>query len=276
MVLNPTNNPLLNEHAENMVAYVNAGRYHCTVINRAAEGFVLQMGGFGSRTQVTPGTVDGFIPVETFDPVQGAPASTIQGLTNSVGTVALALPGDGMGGTNQDAGTSSFFVNLTDNSFLDSDFTTFAVIPNLTTINTIMNLSQVDLSLDPAFGAGPNDLAFIDVPLLDDGRMVFIQRAFVIEDTAAVTAARNAAIAGLIDPSSLSAMLNGPNPAPTFQQGIMTNAAAANLNTAAANAMAASASTSAVPEPTSAVMVLIGAAFGALRFGRYGSQARRG
>ena len=75
----------------------------------------------------------------------GEPASEI-GLSNTVGTVALALPGDGMGGTNQNAGTSSFFVNLTSNTFLDADFTVFAAIPDMTVINEIMALMQTDLT----------------------------------------------------------------------------------------------------------------------------------
>ena len=45
-----------------------------------------------------------------------------------------------MGGTNQDGGTSSFFVNLTSNTFLDADFTVFAAIPDMTVVNQIMAL----------------------------------------------------------------------------------------------------------------------------------------
>jgi cyclophilin family peptidyl-prolyl cis-trans isomerase len=103
--------------------------------------------------------------------------------------VALALPGDGMGGTNQDAGTSSFFINLTSNDFLDEDFTVFAAIPDMTVINQIMALMKIDRTTDPMFGAGPGNLAFTDVPLMDNGQQVFIRRAFVVEDPMAIARA---------------------------------------------------------------------------------------
>ena len=41
MVLNPSNDRRLQEHVDNLIDYVEARRYHCTVVNRAAEGFVL-------------------------------------------------------------------------------------------------------------------------------------------------------------------------------------------------------------------------------------------
>jgi len=232
MVLNPTDNPLLQGYVDNFVQYVDASRFNCVVINRADEGFVLQMGGFLSST-LRPGmTVDSFRPVQTFDPVDGVPAATIDGLSNTIGTVALALPGDGMGGTDQDAGTSSFFVNLGDNSFLDPDFTVFAAISDMTTIDTIMGLSQVDLTQDPDFGAGPGNLAFTDVPLQDNGRLVFIQRAFILEDAMAAAAA----IAGVANGLAASSSPSETFPAPPEL----------------------SLSASAVPEPGSCMLALLG------------------
>lgn len=189
MVLNPTNNPLLFAHADNMLQYVEDNRYESSWINRADENFVLQMGGFYSHTKRSPITIDSTRPVATFDPVPGEPASTISGLSNTVGTVSLALPGDGFGGTNQDAGTSSFFINLASNSFLDRDFTVFAAIPDMTVVNQIMALMQVDRTTDPAFGAGPGNLGFTDVPLQSNGFQVFIDRAFVLRDPLAIARA---------------------------------------------------------------------------------------
>lgn len=189
MVLNPTNNPLLFAHADNMLQYVEDNRYESCWINRADENFVLQMGGFYSHTKRPPLTIDSTRPVATFDPVQGEPASTISGLSNTIGTVSLALPGDGFGGTNQDAGTSSFFINLANNSFLDADFTVFAAIPDMTVVNQIMALMQVDRTTDPAFGAGPGNLGFTDVPVQSNGFQVFIDRAFVLRDSLAIARA---------------------------------------------------------------------------------------
>jgi cyclophilin family peptidyl-prolyl cis-trans isomerase len=189
MVLNPTNNPRLRAHADNMVRYVEENRYRASWINRADEGFVLQMGGFYSHTRRPPLTIDSTRQVVPFAPVPGEPG--IAGLSNTVGTVSLALPG-GAGGTDQDAGTSSFFINLGNNASLDADFTVFAAIPDMTVVNQIMALMQVDRTTDPMFGAGPGNLAFTDVPIQDNGFQVFINRAFVVEDPLAIARARGA------------------------------------------------------------------------------------
>jgi cyclophilin family peptidyl-prolyl cis-trans isomerase len=219
MVLNPTNNPFLLSHADNMLQYVEDNRYSSSWINRADTGFVLQMGGFYSHTKRPPITIASTRPVATFDPVLGEPAATIDGLSNTVGTVSLALPGDGMGGTNQDAGTSSFFINLTSNAFLDEDFTVFAAIPDMTVVNRIMDLMTIDRTTDPAFGAGPGNLAFTDVPLMENGQQVFIRRAFVLQDTTAIARAMagvapvmalSSGDVGGIDSASATALLSGP------------------------------------------------------------------
>jgi cyclophilin family peptidyl-prolyl cis-trans isomerase len=173
-----------------MLQYVEDNRYSSSWINRADENFVLQMGGFYSHTKRPPLTIDSTRNVVPFTPVEGEPASEIDGLSNIVGTVSLALPGDGMGGTNQDAGTSSFFINLADNAFLDANFTVFAAIPDMTVVNEIMALMQVDRTTDPMFGAGPGNLAFTDVPLQENGFQVFINRAFVLTDPMAIARAR--------------------------------------------------------------------------------------
>ena len=205
MVLNPTNNPRLQGHVDNMLQYVDDNRYKSSWINRAAENFVLQMGGFYSHTKRVPINIDSTRSVNTFAPVAGAPASTISGLSNTIGTVSLALPGDGMGGTDEDAGTSSFFVNLGSNAFLDADFTVFAAISDMTTINRIMDLMQTDLTAVPNFGAGAGNLGFSDVPLEDNGFQVFIRRTFEITDTLAVARAR----AGVESVMALSAAGGG-------------------------------------------------------------------
>ena len=237
MVLNPTGDVRLNEHVDNLVRYVTDRRYHCTVINRAAENFVLQMGGFRSDTMIVPSTADGFEAIQKFDPIAGVPAAGA-GFTNSRGTIAMALSGLPTGGTNQNSGTSSFFVNLTDNTFLDPDFTVFAVIPDLTTIDIIMGLDQVDLTAVPGSGAAPGNLAFSDIPIHDNGNMVFIERAFLIEDTITTSLLTNTALAQLANPG-----LVAPAGAPSV----------------AASAATASATSSAVPEPTSALLALLAA-----------------
>ena len=182
MVLNPTNNPRLQGHVDNLLAYVENGNYRGSWINRAPEGFVLQMGSFFAHTKRPVLTLDSTRSVVSFAPVRGAPA--VPGLSNTVGTVALALPG-----SNRDGGTSSFFINLGDNSSgLDTDFTVFAAIPDMTVINQIMALMQVDLRDE--LGTDPRDVHFQDIPLTENGFQVFIRRAFEVTDSLSIARAR--------------------------------------------------------------------------------------
>ena len=231
MVLNPTNNPLLDGHADNLLSYVEGNRYNGSWINRANENFVLQMGGFFSHTKRPPPTIASTRPVATFGTVDGEPAETIPGLSNTVGTVALALPG-GAGGTDQDGGTSSFFVNLTSNTFLDQDFTVFAAVPDMTVVNQIMALMQVNKTTDAAFGAGAGNLAFSDIPLQANGHQVFINRAFVLNDPLAIARAR----AGVQSTMALSAQ------------------------TASGESSSLSLATSELPEPTTFILFAAGLA----------------
>ena len=238
MVLNPTNNPVLQGHVDNMLQYVEEDRYLGSWINRAANGFVLQMGGFFSHTKRPPVTIDSTHGVQTFAPIEGEPAAENPGLSNTVGTVAMALSGLPTGGTNQNSGTSSFFVNLTSNDFLDADFTVFAAIPDMTTINKIMALQTIDRTQDPVFGADAGNLGFSDVPLDDNGLQVFIKRAFVISDTLAVAKAM-AGVQSVMEASVAGGGLG--------QQSLL------------AGESGLSPGGSAVPEPTSALLVAIGA-----------------
>ncbi len=257
MVLNPTNNPRLQAHVDNMLQYVEGDYYRSSWINRADEGFVLQMGGFYSDTKRPQLTIASTRPVPAFTPVPGEPASSISGLSNTVGTVALALPG-GAGGTNQDGGTSSFFVNLASNTGLDMDFTVFAAIPNMTVVNQIMALMQVDRTTDPMFGAGAGNLAFTDVPVQANGQQVFIHRAFVLEDAMAITQAVGS-VQSVMAQSAASFQAGG-EAAPL----IATTAS----ELSAASSSAASLGAITLPEPASAVAAIIGAIVATLLIGR--------
>jgi cyclophilin family peptidyl-prolyl cis-trans isomerase len=208
MVLNPTHNVKLQGHVDNMLDYVNRESYKGSWINRAASDFVLQMGGFYSMTKRTPLTSDSVRSIQSFTPVQGEPAAENPGLSNTVGTVSLALSGLATGGTNQNSGTTSFFVNLGNNNGLDADFTVFAAIPDMSVVNAIMALSQKDYTQDPAFGGDPKNLALTDVPIQADGKQVFIKRAFVVSDamtiaqeTSQVQSVMANSIASFADPS---------------------------------------------------------------------------
>jgi peptidyl-prolyl cis-trans isomerase A (cyclophilin A) len=186
MVLNPDDDPNLQPLVDNLIAYVGLGRYHFTAINRAADNnntnpsddFVLQLGGF-MGFQPTPE-----LWPQLFEAVDKLPEAIVDedgdgevdfnSITNSRGTVSLALAAGDV-----NSGTSSFFINLGNNSFLDSQgFVPFAEITNMSTIDKIMELDQQDLS--SAVGQ-PGSLAFVDVPITEEQKLVIVQRAYVVE-----------------------------------------------------------------------------------------------
>jgi cyclophilin family peptidyl-prolyl cis-trans isomerase len=215
MVLNPRNEARLEGHVDNLLQYVNNNSYNGSWINRADTGFVLQMGGFFAQTKRPPLTLESTRSVDAFTPVLGEPAAEFTDLSNTVGTVAMALPGLPGGGTNQDGGTSSFFVNLTSNDFLDANFTVFAAIPDMTVVNQIMALTKVDRTTDPNFGAGGGNLAFSDIPITTDGFQVFIKRAFVVTDTLTIARA-TAGVQSAISASEAAAMSRSAGSAAGF------------------------------------------------------------
>ena len=175
MELNPTGNANLQGHVDNMLAYVEKGLYDLTVINRAVDGFVMQMGGFQTTSAVLPDNFSTFPAVPAFDPVivdadnDGTVDFDVSNLLNTRGTVSLALS------NNANTGTSSFFVNLDSNTSLDAAnlrFVPFAKIADMATIDLILSLNQANL---PDGGLAGNN-----VPILSDNQLVFVERAYVL------------------------------------------------------------------------------------------------
>jgi cyclophilin family peptidyl-prolyl cis-trans isomerase len=245
MVLNPTNNPVLQNHVDNMLDYVNRETYTGTWINRAPSGFVLQMGGFYSQTLLPQFSIDQVRNIRSLAPIEGHPAGDNPPLSNTVGTVSLALSGNP---ANPNSGSSSFFINLTDNSFLDPQFTVFAAIPDMTTINNIMALSTIDQTTNPNFPDQTGNLGFSDIPVQADGNLVFIKRVFEISDN--LEAAR--AIAGVqsVMAQSSQAFADGTNAADSILP-----AAGAALSTSAADSTSGLAPNT-VPEPATLSLLL--------------------
>ncbi|HEX4414272.1 MAG TPA: peptidylprolyl isomerase [Lacipirellulaceae bacterium] len=252
MVLNPTNNSALDDYAQNLLNYVQNNAYLGSWINRAAKNqdgsaFVLQMGGFFSHTKRPPPTVNSIgIVNQTFADVPGQPAQGL-GFSNTVGTVSLALPQNSDGSTNQNAGSTSFFINAADNSFLDPDFTVFAAIPDMTTVNKINALQTIDRTQDPTFSAQAGGLGQSEVPIDANGFQVFIKNAFLVTDT--LTTAKDIA-------AVQSAM------------GLSAAAASNSLSASDASALAAAGasggtplglSSTTVPEPTTIGLMMLGA-----------------
>ena len=255
MLLNPTNNANLQPLVDNMVANVAAGMYRRSVVNRAVEDFVLQIGSFTANSRrLSEVPQFGFDSTNSFPPVvvdsnnDGQVDFDRTGLTNTRGTISLALSAAG-----PNSGSASFFINLEDNSFLDSQgFVPFARIADMTVIDRIMGLDIVDISA--AVGQA-GSLAYSDVPLAADGDLVLIETATVISEnnTLFLGPLRNAY--GLDD---LPMAGNSSNGSSSFSS--MSSFDPFSLGNLATNGGASLA----IPEPTAVLLAMIGLA-GALR-----------
>jgi peptidyl-prolyl cis-trans isomerase B (cyclophilin B) len=88
--------------AANFLQYVNAGHYDGTVFHRVIRGFMIQGGGFepGMKQKPTGAPIDN---------------EAKNGLKNARYTLAMARTSD------PHSATAQFFINTTDNGFLDND-----------------------------------------------------------------------------------------------------------------------------------------------------------
>lgn len=85
---------------ENFLLYANAGHYNGTLFHRVIEGFVIQGGGLTADYELK----------STFDPVAN---EADNGLKNTRYSIAMARTAD------PQSATAQFFINLTNNTFLD-------------------------------------------------------------------------------------------------------------------------------------------------------------
>lgn len=142
---------------EQILGHYVAGDYDRSFFHRSVTDFVIQAGGYTTYYDYFYGTWQ-FEEISTDSTIENEP-----GISNTRGTVAMAkLGGD------PDSATSQFFVNLGDNSFLDSDaydaFTVFGRVLNMTPVETI-----ADLEIDTT-NASPYD----ELPLTSDNQLAVI------------------------------------------------------------------------------------------------------
>lgn len=88
------------ETTANFKQYVEDGFYNGTIFHRVIDGFMIQGGGFEP----------GMIQKDTRDPISNEASN---GLSNNRGTLAMART------TDPHSATAQFFINVTDNDFLN-------------------------------------------------------------------------------------------------------------------------------------------------------------
>jgi peptidyl-prolyl cis-trans isomerase A (cyclophilin A) len=111
---------------ENFLQYVRDGHYNGTIFHRVIPGFMVQGGGMTPNMAQKP----------TRAPV---PIESKNGLKNTVGSVAMARTSD------PNSATSQFFINVSNNSFLDypgqdgNGYTVFGkVVDGMDVVNKIV------------------------------------------------------------------------------------------------------------------------------------------
>lgn len=136
----------------NFLNYVNDGDYTDSIVHRSVPGFVIQGGGF---------FLDGGL---LFQIPADPPFQDIPGPSNLRGTLAMA--------ENSLGATSQWFINLSDNTGLDPDFTVFGeVVHGMDAVDAIAAL--------PTF---PFNLPFNEIPLRDYTVADFLAGVEVTED----------------------------------------------------------------------------------------------
>lgn len=120
--LDPVNAPI---STKNFLAYVDSGFYTNTIFHRVIPGFMVQGGGFTPQMVQKP----------TKDPIRNEASN---GLHNVRGSLSMART------SNPNSATSQFFINVTDNAFLDpgrdAGYAVFAkVVSGMDVVDNIVN-----------------------------------------------------------------------------------------------------------------------------------------
>ncbi len=115
---------------DNFIRYAKAGLYNGTLIHRVEKDFVVQGGGYYPNGTHIP----------TYPPIV---SEANNGLSNKMWTVAMALSSNPDGSTNVNSATSQFFINMNDNTQLDTmGFTVFGKV--IDGFDVLDEINQVD------------------------------------------------------------------------------------------------------------------------------------
>lgn len=153
---------------ENFLNYIESGRYQDSIIHRSVPGFVVQGGGW----TIAEGSSQ-LVPVQTDEAIANEP-----GISNTRGTVAMAKVSG-----NPNSATSQWFINLADNTGLDSDnggFTVFGRVldEGMSVLDAIASLQRVAIS------ASVNELPVLNFNGLSVTRENLVFTAFEIASPA--------------------------------------------------------------------------------------------
>ncbi|HEY7535790.1 MAG TPA: peptidylprolyl isomerase [Thermodesulfobacteriota bacterium] len=123
------------ETVTNFLAYVNDKFYDGTVFHRVIPGFMIQGGGFSQEMQQKT----------TKPPIKN---EANNGLKNETGTIAMART------SAVDSATSQFFINLTENDFLNHGYRDFGyavfgkVVEGMDTVNKIADVKTGSVGMN--------------------------------------------------------------------------------------------------------------------------------
>jgi len=158
VILNDTVNPLT---VDNFRAYLNntSDGYTNSIFHRLVPNFILQGGSYRSVTGGSP--PNAFVSITKLAAVQNEP-----GITNSVGTIAMAKVGG-----DPNSATTDFFFNLSDNAanldFQNEGFTVFGRVTQ-SSLSTLGVLNSLPLPPSSGNASQPN------YPVTIDGQSTFL------------------------------------------------------------------------------------------------------
>ncbi|MCG8414589.1 MAG: peptidylprolyl isomerase [Pseudomonadales bacterium] len=161
---------------QNFLNYVNSGRYIDSFVHRMVPDFVIQGGGFTLPS--------GSLNIEAID--TDGPIANEPGQSNVRGTVAMAKVAG-----NPDSATSQWFVNLSDNTFLDSDnggFTVFGRVidDGMTVVDSIGALGRVSIVAP----IDSQNVQFSELPVINFDGSNLTRNNFIFTNMEVITSAQ--------------------------------------------------------------------------------------